>query len=453
MRFPGRRALALAKKWSWRYPSVMDKELLDRLVETEIDLSSLTPEQALAKQWELLSMGLQLEENLRPSLAKLVATLNNFPLFNEFQLWSALKAVNCHLTGLLYTPPTVIQGASGAAPLITADLLPWALTPLQPFHPQLGLAWAILGHLTGCDTYLAAAERIASWQLNLLDERGEPAPALFTQEGDPSPLLPLGVLFEATGRRYLTSESLGEPWEAIRTWAAERVPHLTDLQLARTICDPHSALVGVRSQHHSAWATVKGGATGLGSFVHKDVALLAYGPQHFPLEDCRGFGIETVDSEQPTLQSDNAHFLLHGLTRLTALPDDEGFRQGTPSSVWLQVRQELTPQSLAIDVRFHSLVPLDKIAFSFYVKGVQCRLDDGTFIEADSLQGFEGPVQAVEIIGQTKKLHLSSLPGRGKMRLVPLPGGDRFWGANFLIATLLDPSCSDYHWRATMPSG
>lgn len=104
-------------------------------------------------------------------------------------------------------------------------------------------------------------------------------------------------------------------------------------------------------------------------------------------------------------------------------------------------------QSLAIDCRFHSLRPLNELAFSFYLKGEACLLSDGTRVEKGMDEGYEGRVQSVDVLGKQSQLHLSPLTGRGVMRVTSLPESSNLWGATFCVSTLLDPTCIDYHWR------
>ena len=90
----------------------------------------------------------------------------------------------------------------------------------------------------------------------------------------------------------------------------------------------------------------------------------------------------------------------------------------------------------------------DSVAFSFFVKALRCRVaSQQEFLYPRTLERYEGEVQTVAFEGQDHVLELRSLSCKGTMQVIPLAGGNNFWGADFLVAYLLSAEQRQYQWH------
>lgn len=64
-----------------------------------------------------------------------------------------------------------------------------------------------------------------------------------------------------------------------------------------------------------------------------------------------------------------------------------------------------------------------------------------------TLDRYEGEVHSVILEGKESSLELYPELCKGVMQVIPLVGGNEFWGADFLIAYHLDPQHSHYQWN------
>lgn len=414
----------------------------------------------------------------------LVMAASSQALWRSCQLYTAFQALCSELTGLPYPTVRPCQTPSGAAALETEGRWPWAGIPHLRQHAELGVLWAILGQLTDSERLKSAAQRLALWQTQALNAEGLPHIGLFTQELDadyPALLAANAVLFHATAcqsqdgalialadkhtealARVTQHSSAPIPaWLAVvsNCWEELSSPTPTlDCSLRELICDPQTALAAYRRDELSVAATLCGGQSGIGSMEYKDVALLAYGPQQHALHDCHGFGILSpitgIPGHRPsTVEAGEQGFALHG--RVSLAPQEHAnasmasYGVGQPAGVWLDLRQEFRKEQLVIRAHYHSLRPLNELAFSFLAKGMRCTVDQEQVLEPRSLDRYRGKVRSVRLEGAEGTLAIHALPACGELEVIPLAGGANFWGADFLIAQRLDPSSNSYVWQVS----
>jgi len=86
------------------------------------------------------------------------------------------------------------------------------------------------------------------------------------------------------------------------------------------------------------------------------------------------------------------------------------------------------------------------VAFSFFVKARQCQVNQNFILLPGKLERYEGDIVPIRFHGLQGALELRALTHKGQMQVIPLGGGDNFWGSNFLVAYTLDPAHRDYHW-------
>jgi hypothetical protein len=384
-----------------------------------------------------------------------------------------------HLAGL---PPesislNILEG--GATQLQTGDYRPWEAQPYAPDHARCGVLLCLLAYLTKADDLRDTVFRIAKWHLNTLDADFFPMVGLFSREKNGSPSLHLiwNYLFF-----YAVGSLMGEPkyvglseryvgfLDGISASADLKVAPLLPLieelirkerrntkrevlSLSEHVYDSSMALVGTRNGSSHVVCTLRGGYSGLGSLRVGDVRILSYGPHHLPLEECLGFGIEgnhSVDHgvRQSWIDVAPSGFSLKGCVRLVDHPifsSDPVFHFGKLSGIWLEVEQLFQSPHFYLRTQFLGFEGWGSLAFSFFVKAQRCSVASQS-LTARSLNRYEGEVHDVLLEGEEGLIRLNSSQG-SSMQIIPLGSNENFWGADFLIAYMLDSKQSAYDWN------
>jgi hypothetical protein len=220
----------------------------------------------------------------------------------------------------------------------------------------------------------------------------------------------------------------------------------TPLELSCAIVDPALALVGCRSDQFFSLATMYGGGTGMGCFQYEGVEVINFGPQHLPLGDCLGFGIEggqvLLSKYLTSCASSKDGYLLEGVARMSSRPKSAKsaatYRLGDPAGVWLntkmECRQEGGRQRLTIQVEIQGIFEKTPFAFVFFVKAKHCVVDGQIPVRARSFQHYQGKNCLAAFEGELKKVFVEAKDETGEMRVIPLGGGSNFWGADYLLA-------------------
>ncbi len=224
------------------------------------------------------------------------------------------------------------------------------------------------------------------------------------------------------------------------------------LSLPENIYDPSTALVGYRSTSQHVICTLHGGHTGLGMLRVEDIEIVNYGPQYLPLSDCQGFGIEgNALSDQgirrSMIEGRRQTFVLKGCTRLIDQPSSSPFDIGQFRGIWLEVVQEFKRPHFYLKTTFLGLDGWESVAFSFFVKARCCRTQSQQMLYPRTLERYEGEVQTLIFEGHQAALELRSLFTQGTLKVIPLGGGNNFWGADFLVAYLLHSDQRQYQWH------
>ena len=464
-------------------------ELSDALKDMTSDREFLPPE-VLDYGRTLLALNLlcAMHQPLHPLQAllyKLVQRFRHIPTWKEFQLSSALGDVNALLRNVDGDLSNPKQSQSGAIPLEWGGHWDWATSPHAHAHAEQGLLWAIIGKLSGTQHYLQAALRGAQWLLNTLDGQYFPMQGLYVQEASAAldrQLILNYLYFHAVAKlcdqgqfAYLAQRQLGhiqnlasshsikvplhlamiERW--IEKEGADVAPHFTPLN--ELICDPNTALVGYRNAQQSAVCSLVGGNTGLGHFAYKDVAILAYGPQQFPIEDCSCFGVEqacTVNHNHlsnVSIDLEEKDFRLEGRVRIRGtrpnLNTFASYGNTKPSGVWMNAIQEFRSGKLSLMTSFYGVNSLSESAFSFFVKASQCVVDQSHHLNKQSLDLYSGDLASICFESEQAQLQISPRHNRGEMQVLPLGGSGNFWGADYLVSFYLATDPQTYHWELT----
>ncbi|MBA3721934.1 MAG: hypothetical protein H0W88_05995 [Parachlamydiaceae bacterium] len=459
---------------SIEFDSLIELKSLWRIAFSEVDI---------VKNWQSLLIVTLLRFHTKVESQAVLQKFHflfNQPWNHESQYLKALVALNQCLLGLtpLDLGLKILEG--GAIPIELQEYCPWQSLPYCPYHAELGVIVTLLGFLSGNTTLINDAKRMANWQLNTLDAHFSPLIGLFVQEKDGmvSQHLLWNYIFFYSISRLLGESSFEVIAQAqlkqleslieIKTFSISPLfplieklihdrsdkPTEETLKLPEHFFDPSTSLVGLRNEQQHAICTLHGGHTGLGCYRFQDVQIINYGPQYMPLEECQGFGIEgNYLSDQglrkSTFEVGRQSFSMKGCVRFVdqplSVPQDNLFHFGKLRGIWLETEQQFKDLKLNIKTNFLGIQGWDSVAFSFFVKAQRCRIDS-TCLEPRTLNNYEGRVGSITLEGQKGNVLLTS-SFEGTMQIIPLGSDDNFWGADFIIAYLLDSSQSKYHWQ------
>lgn len=476
-----------------RFSSPLERAVCDFLVQGDVPLleeiedgrswkEPLYSEEVAISNWKrLLTVNFlcKLSDSHLDEMGSRIRIYEEKPWNHQSQYFRALVSLNHTLIGMPI-PAIGSELLSGGAALIDLhEYRPWLSLPLTPQHFEYGIFLGALALVAQRDDLKEQVLRMAHWQMNTLDGRGCPLSGLFVREcdgGQAATFLALShLLFRMAGVLERSSafdcaasasmerllevekslESISPLWPLLERWLFQqsfKSENTSGVDLGDHIHDPSTALVGWRKKKQHVICTLHGEHTGLGALCQEDVEVVSYGPQYFPLEDCRGFGIEgnilSDHGQRKTLIDWRPHcFSLKGCTRLVDQPASSPDVAASFRGIWLDVQQEYKPPFFNLRTTLLSLEGWESVGFSFFVKASLCRIGDQVF-KRNTLERYEGEVVKVTLEGVESKLDLEAVPFEdGRMSVIPLAGSNNFWGADFLIAFILSPNRGDYQWR------
>lgn len=470
----------------------VNDRLIDKLLQFDDVQKGLTPWSSIIHWQELLSLLLILHERneLEPYSSQLierVRCLNACFVWHELQPAAIYRAICAHLLGQPVKEPMICQHASGAAPLEWGKHWSWGSIPHSRFHAEIGFLWCLYGQLREDVCYFKAAESLAEWQLNALDHHFLPFCGLFSHEEDASEsrlLIHHFLLFSAVAAFAARSDmaALAEKqYERIAALASMGKAEFSSLHLAcdkwlskhsfnlekaigrgcqiqgflpSVFQDEQLALAGCRSTSESAVSTLSGGGTSMGCLYREDVHIVCFGPQHLPLGDCRGFGIESQENHLPQtkieISAANQTYSIQGLVRMSPRPKTSlcpaTFRNGEHSGCWIDVKQNYQNKQLTIETIFRGLFDISMLAFVFFVKARSCAVEKSKMVNLRSFDRYQGEIRDIVLHGEQTALMIEAGRKQGEMQVIPLGGGNNFWGADFLVAYLLISDEYSYSW-------
>lgn len=438
---------------------------------------SLLSEDKVIENWKrLLTLNIfcHFTELYQAEVAAKVRLFERHPWNQSSQYFRSLVALN-HAFAKMPVPevgPHLLE--SGAALIDLHEYCPWLSLPYTPYHFEFGIFLCLIALLTKRDDFQEIVLRIARWQINTLDKDAKPLPGLFVREKEgrtlehlclsyllfrSAAILSAQTPFAAIAKAIMksiqvyidqTRESIDPLWVLIEKWLDQyKILTPSSLELPEHIYDPSTALVGYRSPTWQVICTLHGAHTGLGELRQGDVEIVNYGPQYLPLGDCVGFGIEgNALSDQglrrSTIEWKRGSFILKGCTRLVDQPSSL-LRVGQFRGIWLEVAQEFKKPHFHLRTTFLGLDGWEAVAFSFFVRAAECEVQTNV-LHPRTLERYEGEAQAVVLKGQESVLELQCQSFQGTMQVIPLAGGNNFWGADFLVAYLMKSDQRHYQW-------
>lgn len=413
-------------------------------------------EENIYRNWQTLLI-FALMGSPKVLLAKKLHGLLNQPWNNHSSLMRTLVALNQVLADMPVHQINLKQLENGAIPIELHEYRPWIAIPFSPLHAQLGTYLSLIATLSKNEELKTQAIQAAKWQLNTLDYEFFPYTGLFTQEKNSTlteTLLWNYLFFRSVGfeevaqaqLKHLNNGSIPPFFLLLKKIINETCKDFQkDLALSNEIYDSSMSLVGMRFPNHHVICTTHGAHTGLGAYRFHDVQILNYGPQFFPLEECQGFGIEgnflsDHDMRKSEIELSQNSFALKGCVRFV----DSGQFNG----IWMETEQSYKDQFLDIKGHLLSMQGWENVAFSFFVKAKKCHVGTVACLSPSTFQRYEGKYQTVIFEGKKESIQLMlNDVTKGEMKIIPLGSGENFWGADFLVAYLLHPEESKYHWN------
>ena len=484
----------LFQKQAVKSPSDFDRaavQFLDRsttlpedIVEQCLWQEPLLSENKAIENWKrLLGFNIlcTLGQSHQSEIAAKVRSFEQHPWNQSSQYFRSIVALN-HAFAKMPIPevgPHLLE--SGAALIDLHEYCPWLSLSYHPHHLEFGLFVCLLALLTKRQDLQEIVLKLAHWQLNTLDAEGKPLTALFVRENEGksfnlsclsylffrsasilSEETPFAAVSDAAMREIQENlekqnDKIDPLWPLIEKWLEQfKVISRGPLHLSEQIYDPSTALVGYRSSSQHVFCTLHGGHTGLGSLRYENIEIVNYGPQYLPLGECSGFGIEgnalsDHGMRRSVIEWRPHAFSLKGCTRLVDQPSFSPLEMGKFRGIWLEVAQEFKKPHFYLKTSFLGLDGWESVAFTFFVKAERCRTQSQECLLPRTLERYEGPAQTLTFESQGSELVLRPLSFKGTMQVIPLAGGNNFWGADFLVAYLLSPDQRNYQWHIGPP--
>ena len=453
-----------------------DERLIEACLKIDEESTGFNVLTALEQWRALLAVTLKLQSNgVLTAFSSLLLNqwrhLRTVAPWPEFQLILAYQAVIAVLLDTPWKELEISQFPSGACSTDTSGYSLSGEVPQPVFHAELGSLLFLYAKITSSTHILAAALRLTEWQKNTLDHACVPFCGLFAKEGEISEkslIIHNFLLFNAAGKTSEEFKSIAQNlYQQIESQNLFDIPaYLVALSkvfpldaaednqaqslLLSSIEDTSIGLVGFRSPTFSGVSALFGRGSGMGCIHAGDVRIVCLGPQYMPLNDCRGFGIDgdgrLLKNYLKDVHTGDNQSVIKGTSRMVSASLKNDFFTSGASGIWIDVQQTWKDKEMKLEVMFREVLEREALAFSFFVRAQICKMENGKIIKRRSLNRYLGPSTFIHFEGETSSLALISEEQHEEMHIIPLGGGDNFWGADFLVSCLLHPGSSHFKW-------
>ena len=194
-----------------------------------------------------------------------------------------------------------------------------------------------------------------------------------------------------------------------------------------------------RNEDFASVITFAGQNSGMGSIHCGDVQVITFGPQIFPLDEMKNFGIfRQAHSKEMfndiIMHYDNDHLFCKGWTRLYS---EKEKNPSEGDKTWVEMQAKCYDNLVNLFFNFGKQVINKSLALAFYVKAKTC-LVDNTVILPLSLDKYQGNMPyKLSFRGKQASMNFI-VENEAKIHIIPLAGNDCFWNANFLF--IVEPS-------------
>lgn len=354
-------------------------------------------------------LGIFLEElrsllQSRSAKQEQVKQLGKSSLLRQHELASVLYASLCKQVGLEIPSFPLKQIESGAVPLFEKGYFPWGALPYPYEHAEIGFLCKKLG-------MHEIAEKMANWQSTFAcDHQKRPLAFLFTQEN-------------------------GHPFHALEQLQSAFLENFSNSSCLNI--DRDLGLAIFKTENSTIACAASGCKSGMGCYLFKEMGILNFGPQSASLAKCDDFGLAGKPIYfEPVLSSEGFKVcyqtrLASASSRKTPFPTlkDSGY-----SGLWIKCEASLDQKEFQLSTELEGCGSLENRVFVFFGKGEFCFVAGSHKLNPKSLNRYQGPPKQVAFQGKEGKVILEPLEGVEKMEVIPLAGGNCFWGADFLVA-------------------
>ncbi len=370
--------------------------------------------------------------------------------WDELHLGSALLGLSSHLLETSSHELIPQQYPNGATLVETGGHWKEGALPDPLALAELGVLWGALGVLEKKRELCTALVKLASWQSHLLDHRGQLLQGIWTKSGHYPELLAYhSLLFSlayalsgeekfqkcaAAIRPYLKTIEIPELAREISKLLQSRAATPEKVHLSPFLEESVLGMAKAAGRTWTAIGSLGGYNTGLGGFHKDEAACITFGPLKRPLDDLAGFGIERPCSLSERVFSDviwekrHQGFRLKGWTKVFAL------------SLWIETEISVQNGEMKISIQKEEGREWGDLAFAFFVRAEEAEVQ-GSKIKALSLSQFKGNAQRISFKGM-----MIEAGKEQTIEIIPLAGGDFFWGADLLVAFSLEDKRDLYEW-------
>ncbi len=353
----------------------------------------------------------------------------------EIQLPYAYLALLAHLLSLESLPIKPVQLPNGATCLDVGGFSREGQVPEPLESAELGSLWMILGLRLKNEILIYAGLKIAVWQTHILDHLGTPHFSLWNRQPPIEDyhhlLFTLAYRLTSEDRFYQLSHPRAR-LSKLETLVPEKKKDPFPLSSRHLAEEVTVGMIKFTTPECSIASCVTGWNSGFFSYHKESVAILNSGPQVKPFDSVQGFGIDRSCGGKfhDLLWEKTAyHFRLKGWTKIFALP------------TWMEVDTFYQAQTVTLSCLIQEDQPRHNLALVFYVKCEQISMGGVATLQARSLETYLGKSLPLEFRSRNEKIVFETQTDQ-VMEIIPLAGGNYFWGADFLIAFHVDENNS-----------
>ncbi len=325
---------------------------------------------------------------------------------------------------------------------------------------EIAIISSILAFLQKDKDLYFSSMKLVEFHLHLLDARKKPIKAMFTKESNYSSVKEQLV---STLLKAILSKDFYDV--DIVSIASQECFYSMYLECLKSILFPllkesswsykpqillQNHKLGFAVYEHndfSAFATLCGNNSGLGSISKGDAQIITFAPQKAPLYDMSSFGImRTLDIENEGLDDieciqDNKSLFFQGWARCFSSNTES---QGSLEDRWLQLTTDVKKDRCSLKLRFYDNVSFDGYYVSFYVKADTIMLDGGSAVKG-GLDSYSGNYTHLALNTSESTLHIKSL-FEPDVKIIPLSGESAFYGADFLVSYKINLNMPEFKW-------
>ncbi len=309
---------------------------------------------------------------------------------------------------------------------------------------ELGSIWMILGICLKNEGLVQAGIKVAIWQTHTLDHQGLPHLSMWGHAAslNCSRLASYNSLLFSLAHRLTGEKGFNQASELQNSKIRE--PDSLSTHLLRLIPEKISPFIRLSyrplaeeitlgfikftAPQLSITCSISGSNSGVFSFHKNDVSIINCAPQVAPCDALELFGIDRGCSingrsfREVVWEKSSYHFRLKGWTKLFALP------------TWVEVDCSFQANEISLRFLFQRERPRENLRIAFYCSSKKVIVGGKTTLKAGLLEKYQGPIFPIELCGEKSMILITPKDTEEeRMEIIPLAGGNHFFGADFLI--------------------